>query len=213
MRRRDLVGADLAIRGIPQRDAGRALFSTEVVTLRIIIAWTSNTECGKAGLLSECTSLTQATWDLMYAHASAAVEVTNTAFALSGVYIQLELAYAFRVNRNDYTEQTTNAFSHAMNALRGTTDGYMDYVHAERERYQAHFVSILVEAPGQCKSPKRALLVYSQCALLTAYHVSPLSFRQVELHLWGPPSTRCFRSFGGAVPLPTCRFHTKVSSF
>jgi hypothetical protein len=162
MRRRDLAGGDLALPSISQRNADRALFSTEVVTLRIIVPWTSNAECAKAGLPLECTSLNQATWDLMYAHASAAVEVTNTAFALSGVYIQLELVYAFRVNRNEYTEQPTDAFSHALNAVRGTTDGYMDYVHAERERYQAHLVSLLVEAPGQCKSPKQAMRMHTQ---------------------------------------------------
>ena len=125
------------------------LTSTDEVNLRIIVAWTKKSECMNAGLPGDCTTLNQDTWDLMKAHVDLAVEMTNTAFAESGVYVHLQLVYATRVNH--YTElPSVDAFSHALNALSGTTDGYMDHLHEERERYQAHIVALLIEAPG-CK--------------------------------------------------------------
>ena len=130
-------------------DGDRRILSTEMVTLRIIVPWTRNAECGRNNMPSGCTTLDQSTWDVMYAHVQLAVEMTNVAYALSDVYIELELVHAYRVN--DYVETSTASstyYSHALNSILGTTDGYMDSVHEERERYQAHMVSLMVEAPG-----------------------------------------------------------------
>lgn len=124
--------------------------SNEIVNLRIIVGWTQKAECWKSEMKQNQCTLNQTSWDLMNAHANLAVEMTNTAFVESGVHVELELVYTFRVN--DYREPPSDSFSFAMNALKGTTDGFMDYVHVERERYQAQLVSLLIEAPG-CKLP------------------------------------------------------------
>lgn len=151
--------------GGPRMAASRALQTWQfdesgIVTLRIIVPWTEQAECAQAGLPRDCATSTTGgsllnadTHAAMRAHAELAVTMTNAAFSNSGILIRLQLAAAYRVSGKDYAEinnDPANAYSHAMNALSGTTDGYMDDVHELREWYQAHMVVLMVETSG-CK--------------------------------------------------------------
>jgi peptidyl-Asp metalloendopeptidase len=73
------------------------------------------------------------------AAASNAISASNTAYQNSGVTFRLRLAGTMEVAHND--DGNTNA---ALNAIRATSDGIMDDVHARRTQVGADIVELLV---------------------------------------------------------------------
>jgi hypothetical protein len=69
-----------------------------------------------------------------------AVAATNTSYANSSVTSRMRLAGTMEVTYAD----TSNGFSQALSHLRGTSDGNMDEVHAQRNTVGADAVSLLI---------------------------------------------------------------------
>jgi len=77
-----------------------------------------------------------------------AITETNVAFNSSGVNTQIRLVHAYP--DPDYVEASGNAFSAALSDLRGTSDGKMDDVHANRTQFGADFVAMIIDDPQYC---------------------------------------------------------------
>lgn len=75
----------------------------------------------------------------------AAVDAANRSFANSGITMRLRLVHYAPAN---YAE--SGDFNTDLSRLRGTTDGYMDLVHALRDSYAADLVSMFVENGAYC---------------------------------------------------------------
>ena len=99
----------------------------------VLVPWTARAECKNSGLSNGCTR-TSTTQSNMRAKINLAIQETNAAYDMSGVNLELRLAHAYYVG---YTEASTDAFGTALDHLKGTTDGFMDNVHAKRTQYGA----------------------------------------------------------------------------
>ena len=73
---------------------------------------------------------------------------TNTAYTGSGVTTKLRLVHAYR--EGNYVEASANAFSAALNAITGKSDGVMDDVHAKRDQYGADIVALIIHDNQYC---------------------------------------------------------------
>jgi len=76
-----------------------------------------------------------------------AVALANEAYANSLVPITHQLVHQQLV---DYTEASSSAFHTALNDITGTTDGYLDEIHALRNQYGADVVSLLIDDWSYC---------------------------------------------------------------
>jgi len=75
-----------------------------------------------------------------------AIEDTNQSFRNSGIgHVRVELAHAYQT---DYTESGTH-FEHVFRSVY-KDDGYVDDVHALRERYRADVAVLIVHDPNGC---------------------------------------------------------------
>ncbi len=83
----------------------------------------------------------------MQALATQSVAVTNQVFSNSLLPITVRLVHSGEVN---YAENLSAPFENALVALRGTTDGAMDEIHALRDSVGADLVSLIVEHGEAC---------------------------------------------------------------
>ena len=74
-----------------------------------------------------------------------AIDTANLVYANSGITTRLRLVYAGPANYDESGDFATD-----LSRLTGTTDGYMDGVHALRDQYGADLVSLFVENPQYC---------------------------------------------------------------
>jgi hypothetical protein len=72
-----------------------------------------------------------------------AVAEANQSYLNSGVQIELRLVHAFETTYDEYTDIHT-----ALTRLQNTSDGFLDEVHALRDRYGADMVSLWFNGPG-----------------------------------------------------------------
>lgn len=74
-----------------------------------------------------------------------AISETNQGYANSGVVQRFRLVHTAEVNYNE-----SSGFDDALSRLRQTSDGYMDEVHALRDKYGADIVSLLINNTEYC---------------------------------------------------------------
>ena len=185
-----------------------AVPNVELVTLRLIVAWTKRAECLNARLSGDCDSLNPITWQLMKAHADLAVEMTNEAFRQSGVLIRLQTVYHTRVA--NYTEPDEGGFQNASNALMNPDDGIMDDLHEQRGIHRAHIVALLKESRGgECIQNTR-LQKKSSLRTKLLILVTSLSTQHAEARHLGLTKIPCFPLFDRAVPPRCFRLCTKL---
>ncbi|HEX6138059.1 MAG TPA: M12 family metallo-peptidase, partial [Casimicrobiaceae bacterium] len=79
------------------------------------------------------------------AQAQQAIDTANLVYANSGITTRLRLVYAGPANYDE-----SGDFSTDLNRLTGTSDGYMDGVHALRGQYGADLVSLFIENGQYC---------------------------------------------------------------
>ena len=74
-----------------------------------------------------------------------AIDTANLVYANSGIATRLRLVYAGPANYDESGDFATD-----LSRITGTTDGYMDGVHALRDQYGADLVSLFVDNPQYC---------------------------------------------------------------
>lgn len=138
-------------------DTPPASLGGEPVTIDMLVAYT-------ARAASHYTDIKR---DLI----EVAIEEANQTFRNSGITnVRLRLAHAYET---DYVEQGTH-FEHVFR-LADKGDGYMDEVHALRDKYQADVVALIVDDPNGCglsagvaPAARRAFtVVHHECAALS----------------------------------------------
>lgn len=72
-----------------------------------------------------------------------AIDWTNTSYQNSQVIHRLNLVHKAEVTYSDSGSLSTD-----LSRLRGTSDGYMDEIHALRNTHRADLVALIVESPG-----------------------------------------------------------------
>lgn len=97
----------------------------------VMVLYTPNARNGAGG-----TTAIENTIDM-------AIDWTNTSYENSQVLHRLNLVHKAEVAYNDSGSLSTD-----LNRLRGTSDGYMDEIHAWRNTYRADLVALIVESPG-----------------------------------------------------------------
>jgi peptidyl-Asp metalloendopeptidase len=76
-----------------------------------------------------------------------AISETNTAYVNSGIPMKLRLVKThFEATYDDYG----NGWETTLANLKGTSDGYMDYVDSMRNQYGADFVNLMVDTGSYC---------------------------------------------------------------
>lgn len=129
------------LRGYNQTKHRRQLFDDSGSTIDIMVVWTKAAECGNAGMNSGCT-LNANTENKMRGLIDLAVEETNTAFELSGVFTSLRLVHAYR--DPNYVERGRGDFYSYLEHVTDDGDGNMDSVHEKRALYGADAVQLMV---------------------------------------------------------------------
>ena len=76
-----------------------------------------------------------------------AIQETNTAFELSQVHTDLRIVHMHR-DTEDFGEAA--GYSDTLNKVTNTNDGVMDGVHAEREKYKADVVVLIIHNFQYC---------------------------------------------------------------
>jgi hypothetical protein len=128
-----------SLRGHDRQQNRRRVFDDSGSTIDVLVVWTKEAECGKAGLGSGCV-VTPATAAIMRGLIDLAVAETNTAYTLSGVFTSLRLVHAYR--DPDYVE--TNDYYTSLNHVTGKDDGFLDSVHVKRALYGADVVHMIL---------------------------------------------------------------------
>lgn len=130
-----------SLRGYNQTENRRRLFDDSGRTIDIMVVWTKAAECGNAGLNSGC-SLNANTESKMRGLIDLAIEETNTAFELSGIFTSLRLVHAYR--DPSYVERGRGDFYSYLEHITDDGDGNMDSVHDKRALYGADAVQLMV---------------------------------------------------------------------
>ena len=99
-------------------------------TVDLMVVYSNQTASAAPGIASEI---------------QAAVDRANLAYANTGISFRLRLVHSGPAN---YSE--SGSFSTDLSRLSGSTDGYMDTVHALRTQYGADMVSLFVETSAAC---------------------------------------------------------------
>lgn len=115
--------------------------------LDIMVVWTNLAECANSGLSAGCTH-DATTESNIRGRIALAIAETNTAYTGSGVTTKLRLVHAYR--EDNYVEASADAFSAALNAITGKSDGVMDDVHAKRDKYGADIVALIIHDSQYC---------------------------------------------------------------
>jgi hypothetical protein len=134
---------DLGDQYLAERQGVRDLQAQNTI-IDVLVLWTAYAECRKSGLSRGCTR-TATTEANMRALINLAVAETNTAYAESGVNVELNLIHAYYTT---YIENRT--FSQALSDLRGTTDGFIDDVHVKRAEHGADVVAMIIDDSAYC---------------------------------------------------------------
>jgi hypothetical protein len=134
---------DLGDQYLAERQGVRDLQAQNTI-IDVLVPWTAYAECRKSGLSRGCTR-TATTEANMRALINLAVAETNTAYAESGVNVELNLIHAYYTT---YIENRT--FSQALSDLRGTTDGFIDDVHVKRAEHGADVVAMIIDDSAYC---------------------------------------------------------------
>jgi hypothetical protein len=119
----------------------RRLFDDSGSTIDVMVVWTRKAECNNYGLNSRCT-VNSATESRMRGLIDLAIEETNTAFDLSGIFTQLRLVHAYR--DPNYSERGNGDFYSYLEHVTYDDDGHMDSVHENRALYGADVVQMIV---------------------------------------------------------------------
>ncbi len=117
-------------------------YNGQMTTIRVLVAYTPKVQA------KYLYNFGFFTYNGLPSLVNLAITESNQAFQntypLNGWYrIQLQLAGMVKVNYNE-----TSSFSTDLNRLRGTSDGYMDNIHALRNSYKADVV-VLLRSSGQ----------------------------------------------------------------
>lgn len=75
---------------------------------------------------------------------NSAVNTMNTTFSNSGITPRIRLVHTEEVSYNRGETGTASGFSTALDDLTGTSDGFMDHIHALRDTYHADMVQLLM---------------------------------------------------------------------
>ena len=130
-----------SLRGYNQTENRRRLFDDSGDTIDVMVVWTKAAECGNAGLNSGC-NLNANTESKMRGLVDLAIEETNTAFELSGIFTSLRLVHAYRDPK--YVESGRGDFYSYLEDITDDGDGNMDSVHDKRALYGADAVQLMV---------------------------------------------------------------------
>jgi hypothetical protein len=76
-----------------------------------------------------------------------AVSETNTAYTNSNIPTKLRLV---KVHYDDSYNDYTIGWEQTLSYIKGSTDGYLDYVHGMRNQYGADFVAMFVDTGSYC---------------------------------------------------------------
>jgi len=114
--------------------------------LDVLVVWTHYAECKKSGLPKGCTHTTQTEANIK-GTIKLAIQESNTAFELSQVHTDLRLVHMYR-DTEGFDEAA--GYSDALNKITGKTDGVMDSVHSEREKYKADVVVLIIQNSQYC---------------------------------------------------------------
>jgi hypothetical protein len=110
-------------------------------SIDVLVVWTKAAECRNAGLNIGCT-VTAATENKMRGIVDLAVEETNTAYELSGIFASLRLVHAYR--DPNYVESGRGDYYGYLEDVTYDNDGKMDSVHDKRALYGADVVQLIV---------------------------------------------------------------------
>ena len=143
----DGSGRRLGLRGLmPDQQQSHRHLSEDGTRLDVLVLWTAKAECRRSNLSAGCTR-TASTKANIEATIDLAITETNAGYSLSGVNTELRLVHS---ELTPYVEAGSNAFSVALNDLKGTSDGQMDYVHALRTQKGADFVALIIDDSQYC---------------------------------------------------------------
>jgi hypothetical protein len=131
----------VSLRGYNQTENRRRLFDDSGSTIDVMVVWTKAAECGNAGMSSGCT-LNANTENKMRGLIDLAVEESNTAFEMSGIFTSLRLVHAYR--DPNYVERGRGDFYSYLEHVTGDSDGNLDSVHDKRALYGADVVQLMV---------------------------------------------------------------------
>lgn len=126
----NLAFSSMGLRGSNKEDGSHRSLQTNTV-IDVLVVWTAAAECRNSGQARGC-SRTAITSSNIQSRINLAIQETNAAYDLSGVNLELNLVRAEYVS---YTESGNSRTD--LDRLRGTSDGYMDNVHALRTQYGA----------------------------------------------------------------------------
>jgi len=112
----------------------------------IMVLWTRKAECRRSQMPKGCT-LNAQTRAHMKSLVDLAIAETNLAYTNSAIATQLRLVHAYRENTLD---EDVEGYSNSLSALRSSTDGKMDDVHALRDEKGADMVALLVDHSAFC---------------------------------------------------------------
>jgi len=114
--------------------------------LDVLVVWTHYAECAKSKLPKGCTH-TARTEANIKGTINLAIQETNTAFDRSKVLTDLRLVHMYR-DTEGFDEAA--GYSDALRKITNTNDGVMDSVHAEREKYKADIVVLIIQNRQYC---------------------------------------------------------------
>ena len=129
-----------SLRGNNQTENRRQLFDDSGSTIDVMVVWTKAAECANAGLNSGCT-LNANTESKMRGLVDLAVEETNTAFEMSGIFTSLRLVHAYR--DPTYVERGRGDYYSYLEHVTDDGDGNLDSVHDKRALYGADVVQMM----------------------------------------------------------------------
>lgn len=133
---------DLGDKFIAEQQGERDLQGNTIID--VLVLWTAHAECRTSSFARGCTRTTT-TEANMRARINLAMAETNTAYAESGVNVELNLVHAYYTT---YVED--RGFSQALYDLQGTTDVYITDVHDKRTQYGADVVAMLIDDSQYC---------------------------------------------------------------
>jgi hypothetical protein len=131
----------VSLRGYNQTEHRRRLFDDSGSNIDVMVVWTKAAECRNAGMNAGC-ALNANTENKMRGLIDLAVEETNTAFELSGIFTSLRLVHAYR--DSSYVERGRGDFYSYLEHVTDDGDGSLDSVHDKRALYGADAVQLLV---------------------------------------------------------------------
>jgi len=123
----------------------RKLAAGSLVEIDLMVVWSKQAECANSMLPPGCV-LTQITKENMLGLVNLAIEETNTAYAYSGIDLELNLVHAYR--HPTFVEAERNGFEAALDAV---TEGEELWdVHHKRNLFGADLVATIIDDRNYC---------------------------------------------------------------